>query len=153
MKSFIKVEQFLLPKQYRKYGWILLFGGIPFVLFVFSIIIFQVDSQEFANYWDEFGGYLLHVPISLGLFWLLFSQEKEEDEFYQLLRLKSTFHGIRFIFIAVLMLPVFSFLISLLFSYELKMIDLGGPLAVVSLLLAYANGSYWILKNKSMNEE
>lgn len=147
------INNFLLPYSYRKRGLYLIFLGIPAVLLLFTTIVFQVNSPEFKSYWDHFGGYLLHLPLSIGLFWLLFAIEKEEDEMYQNLRMKATFHGIRFIFIAILFLPAFSLLRSLLTDTPLRLPDIGGNMAVVTLMLTYANASYYIMKRKLKKDE
>ena len=153
MKSFVEIEKFLLPNRYKKYGRRVLVLGIPVVLSIFSLVVFQIDSRVFIEYWDEFGGYLLHIPLSLGLFWILFSHEKEEDEMYHLIRLKAMFHGIRFIFVAILMLPGFALVNNLITGDPVSMPNIGGNLAVVTLMLVYANGSYWYMKRKLHQDE
>lgn len=153
MKDFTNINDFLLPPVFRKYGLLLIFGGIPAVLLFMTILVLNMQDPKTGEYWSEWGGYLLHIPISMGLFWMLFASEHEEDEMYLTLRLKAMFHGIKFIFVAILMLPLFS-LASYSFgiSDQLKAPDIGGNLAVVSLLLAYAYGSYWWLKRQFISD-
>ncbi len=154
LKTMENINQYLLPYRFKRLGYYLIIAGIPLVLAIFTLLVFQVDSSAFKVYWDEFGGYFLHLPLSLGLFWILFSTEKGEDEMFLQLRLKATFHGIRFIFIAILFLPVFGLFNNLISEAPVSLPDIGGNLAVVTLLLAYANGAYWYFKRKlEKNEE
>ena len=153
MKSLVKIQDFLLPNSYYRYGLILLITGIPLVIVLMTVVVFSADEPEFKTYWDQWGGYLLHIPLSIGLFWMLFARETDEDEMYMLLRLKATFHGIRFIFIAILFLPGLSMVWGWYKDLPYKMPDIGGNLAVVTLLLAYAYGSYWWMKRKLAQDE
>lgn len=153
MKDMENIEKFLLPTQFRKYGFLLILGGIPSILAFMSIIVLR-QSDEFAqNYWNHWGGFLLHIPISMGLFWIFFAAEADEDEMYLSLRLKAAFHGIRFIFIALLMLPVFSILRTAIMGTEFRFPEIGGNLAVVTLLLVYANTTYWWFKKQAKADE
>jgi hypothetical protein len=153
MKDLHIINQFLLPSHYRRYGWYLLIAGVPTVLVLFTLLIFNWSSEAFRTYWNEWGGYLLHIPLSLGLFWTLFASEKDEDEMYQALRLKATFHGIRFIFLAMLLLPGISLARHWFTDSALQTPDVGGNLAVVTLLLLYANVAYWWMKKKEASDE
>ncbi len=153
MKNFDHIERFLLPPTFRKYGFLLIGAGLPLLFLVMTVLVINQNSAEVMHYWGEWSGYLLHIPISLGLFWVLFAAEREEDEMFLSMRLKATFHGIRFAFIAVLFLPVISMISAWGFGNELKTIDVGGNLAVVSLLLLYSNVSYWYLKLKALKDE
>lgn len=153
MKNLDQIEKFLLPYAYRKRGFVLMGAGLPLVFLVMSLLVINYDNDEVMNYWHEWSGYVLHIPISLGLFWILFASEREEDEMFLSLRLKATFHGIRFIFSAVLFLPIISMISAFGFGNELKTINVGGNLAIVSLLLLYANISYWYLKRKLFKDE
>lgn len=153
MKDLSHIEKFLLPTAYRMYGMWLIVAGIPAVLVVFSVIILSFKEGTDQSYWDIWGGYFIHIPISVGLFWTLFAAEKQEDEMYTALRLKATLHGIRFIFIAILFLPVFSIVSALWRETAVTPPNLGGNLAIVSLLLLYANVTYWHLKRKALSDE
>jgi hypothetical protein len=130
----------------------MIISGIPTLLILLSLIVIATGSRSFSAIWDEWGGFVLHIPISIGLFWILFAKETAEDEMYFGLRLKAMFHGVRFVFAAFIFLPFIS-IVRMAFGYELTQIDVGGNLAVVSLLLLYANGSYWIMKKKMEREE
>ena len=153
MKNLSQIELFLLPSAYRKRGFQLIFIGFPLAIVLMSLLVINWNSIETKLYLDEWIGYLFHIPISLGLFWILFATEKDEDEMYLSLRLKATFHGIRFAFIAILFLPVISLISAWVFGNEFKTVDIGGNLAVVSLLLLYTNVSYWFLKKKALQDE
>lgn len=153
MKNLNQIEKFLLPQSYRKRGYVLLSVGAPVVLIIMSIFVINYESDGIMEYWGEWSGYLMHFPISLGLFWILFASELDEDEMFLSMRLKATFHGIRFVFIAMLFLPIISMISAFGFGNQLKSIDLGGNLAVVSLLLLYSNISYWYLKRKTLKDE
>lgn len=131
----------------------MLFLGFPVAIILLSILVINWNSPQIEPYMDEWKGYLIHIPISLGLFWILFASEKEEDEMFLNLRLKATFHGIRFVFAGVIFLPVISMISVWGFGNEFKSIDVGGNLAVVSLLLLYTNISYWFLKKKAEQDE
>ena len=153
MKSLSEIQNFLLPHSYHRYGLMILITGVPIVLLMMTVIVFNIDEPEFKSFWDYWGGYLLHAPLSLGLFWMLFAKEKEEDEMYLMLRLKATFHGIRFIFIAILFLPGLSMVWAWYQHRPIELPDIGGNLAVVTLLLAYAYGAYWWMKKKQEQDE
>ncbi len=147
------LHNFLLPFPYRRRGLYLIFLGTPLLLLLLSTVVFQVNTDDFKMYWDDFGGYLLHAPLSLGLFWLLFSVEKDEDEMFQQLRMKAIFHGIRFTFTAVLFLPAFGLLKSLFTNAPMALPDIGGNMAVVTLMLTYANASYYLMKKRLKKDE
>lgn len=153
MKNLDQIKKFLLPSHFRKRGYVLLITGLPLVLLIMSVLVLNKNNEAAMDYWSEWNGYLLHIPIAIGLFWILFASEDEEDEMFLSLRLKATFHAIRFIFIWILFLPVISMISTFGFGNELKKIDVGGNLAVVSLLLLYANISYWYLKKKALQDE
>ena len=153
MNRLDQIEKFLLPHGYRRNGFMLIALGLPVILLMMTTLVINKESDVVMSYWKEWSGYLLHIPISLGLFWILFAAEQQEDEMFLSMRLKATFHGIRFAFIAVLFLPVISLISFWVFGNELKTIDVGGNLAVVSLLLLYANISYWYLKMKASKDE
>ena len=153
MKSLNPIEDYLLPTAYRKYSYYLLVGGIPLIIILFTLSLLLFRQANVPALWDEFGGFALHLPISIGLFWMLFAREQYEDEMFLQLRLKATFHGIRFIFIGVLALPIIIWIKSYGEENLLTMPDIGGNLAVVSLMLVYANGTYWMLKRNLQKDE
>ena len=153
MKDLTNVKNWLLPMSYRKYGVYLIAAGIPLVIFVFTFIVVQSEKDMGSRMWDLFGSYFLHVPLSLGLFWMLFSAEQEEDELFTELRLKAAFHAIRFTFIAILFLPGLALLKSWYTGEVFEMPEIGGNLAVVTLLLFYANVSYWYMKSQVEKDE
>ena len=80
MKNLSQIEKFLLPSVYRKRGFQMLFLGFPLAIFLLSVLVINWNSAQTEPYLDEWKGYLIHIPISLGLFWILFASEKEEDE-------------------------------------------------------------------------
>ncbi len=151
MKNLNDLNQILFPTKFKLWGKILLIGGVPLSLLMITLLVFMLPSEmsdKFPDFWDEWGLFIIHIPISVGLFWMLFAREKDEDEMYLTLRLKATIHGIRFIFIAILMLPLFSNLTALFLDKVIGVPDIGGNLAVVTLLLVYANGAYYMLKKE-----
>ena len=135
---------FLLEHRCRKLGKIVLALAIPAMLLfhLLAVHIFGVDS----TYWDEWGLYLIHAPLSLGLYFILFSKEKDEDEFYLSLRLRSIARGVILVFLAVALLPFCFNLIGLATGRSLSLPDVGGNMAVCTLLLTYANGAYFYNK-------
>lgn len=64
-------NNFLLAHHYRRWGvWICILA-IPAALLLNSalLLVFNLDPA----YWDEWGLYMMHVPLSLGLYLILFS--------------------------------------------------------------------------------
>jgi len=153
MKSLENIEKFLLPSRFRKYGYFLILGGIPIILALMNIIVLQQPEENRQFFLDHWGGFLLNIPLSVGLFWILFASETNQDEMYLNLRLKATFHSIRYTFIAILILPVFSIIRSSITGIAFRFPEIGGNLAVVTLLLLYANVAYWWFKRKANQDE
>jgi hypothetical protein len=89
----------------------------------------------------------------VGLFFLLFSREKEEDEMYMALRFKAMMHGIRFTFVAILFFPAWVWASTLWSGHPYHFPEVGGNLAVVTLLLFYANATYGYFKYQLAKDE
>ncbi len=90
-------SRFLLPNSYRKIGWVIF---IPFlILGVFSLHMdFEFDWLAFTiredggflgNTSENFTNELAAIGVLIGLIFIAFSREKEEDEFMMKLRLDS----------------------------------------------------------------
>lgn len=138
-------ENFLLAHRYRHLGiWVCILG-VPAVLLLNSVLLLLFDLNP--AYWDEWGLYMMHVPLSLGLYLILFSQEKQEDELYLNLRLRSIAYSVYAIVVSVALLPVFASLSSSIRGGGTVLPDIGGNMAVCTLLLAVANFAY--VYNKS----
>lgn len=137
-------ENFLLAHRYRRLGvWICILT-FPAVLPLNSVLLLAFDLD--TAYWDEWGLYMIHVPLSLGLYLILFSREKQEDELYLNLRLRSLAYGVYSTVVAVALLPVFASLSSLVAGRGIVLPDLGGNMAVCTLLLIVANLAYFYNK-------
>ena len=98
MKDLEKIEIFLLSTSYKRLGLWVIMLGLPVVLLLATLLVFTLPDGIFPGFWDEWGLFLLHIPLSAGMYLILFSKEKEEDEMYQMLRLKALMHGVRFVF-------------------------------------------------------
>lgn len=144
MKLFDARTDFLLPHHYRAIGKWIFWLSVPAVLLITSSLMIAFDL-EFA-FWDEWGLYLMHLPLSIGLYLVLFSKEKNEDEFYLNLRLRSIARGVILIVVAVALLPFYSNLFGLVVGRAIVLPDIGGNMAVCTLLLVYANGAYFYNK-------
>lgn len=153
MKNLDHIESFLLTPSYRKWGWVLLIGGLPLVLLVFTLVVMLGAIENFSAFWSAWGLFFLHVPLSVGLFFLLFSKEKEEDEMYLALRFKAMMHGIRFTFAAMLFLPLLAWISAIWKGIPYHLPEVGGNLAVVTLLLLYSNATYGYFKYQLAKDE
>ena len=112
--------------------------------FTVEILALGIDIELL----DEFGLFIIHLPLSLGLYLILFSKEKNEDEFYLSLRLKSISRGVVILIIAIAMLPLLSNIFNLIVGENIALPDVGGNLAFFTLLLIYSNLVYWYNKRK-----
>jgi hypothetical protein len=52
MKNLDQIESFLLSPFYRKLGWILLIGGIPLVLLIFTLVVISGAMDHFSAFWS-----------------------------------------------------------------------------------------------------
>ena len=145
-KSLSFERDSLLPHRYRKIGIWTCGLGVPVVLLINSLLLITLDLDP--RYWDEWGLYLIHVPLSVGLYWILFAEEKNEDEFYLSLRLRAIARGVMMIIVAIAMLPVIASVRSLIIGREIVLPDAGGNMAVCTLLLIYANAAYFFNKSR-----
>jgi hypothetical protein len=153
MKNLDQIESFLLTPSYRKWGWILLIGGIPLVLLIFTAVVMTGAMDRFSAFWSGWGLFFLHVPLSIGLFFLLFSKETNEDEMFLALRFKAMMHGIRFTFAAMLLFPLMTWVSTIWTGQPYHFPEVGGNLAVVTLLLLYSNATYGYFKYQLAKDE
>ena len=70
-KSLSAHVDFLLPHRYRKIGKLVLILSIPGLLLL-NTLLMRILNLDLA-YWNS---YLLHVPLSLGLYLILFSKKR-----------------------------------------------------------------------------
>ncbi|MGB3777387.1 MAG: hypothetical protein WA960_03445 [Tunicatimonas sp.] len=144
-------EKFLLAHRYRRVGvWICILG-VPTVLLVVSVIMVALDLS--IEFWREWGMYFINLPICVGLYLILFSQEKEEDELYLNLRLRSLAYSVYSIVVTIALLPVFASLGSLVIGRGIVLPDLGGNMAVCTLLLLAANFAYFHNKSRIIQND
>lgn len=145
MKTLRIETDYLLAPKYRKVGKLVcIFGWLVIVPFTVEILALGIDIELL----DEFGLFIIHLPLSLGLYLILFSKEKNEDEFYLSLRLKSISRWVVILIIAIAMLPLLSNIFNLIVGENIALPDVGGNLAVCTLLLIYSNLVYWYNKRK-----
>ena len=150
-KSLSFERDSLLPHRYRKIGIWTCGLGVPLVLLINSLLLITLDLDP--DYWDEWGLYLMHVPLSVGLYWILFAEEKNEDEFYLSLRLRAIARGVMMIVVTMAMLPVYGSLGSLIIGWGIVLPDIGGNMAVCTLLLATANFAYFYNKSRMATDD
>ena len=144
-------KDFLLHPRYRRVGmWICLLA-IPTVVVIDRVL--RLAFNLGFKYWIEWGLYMMHLPLSIGLYLMLFSQEKNEDEFYLSLRLRAIARGVIMIVSAVALLPVFANLHSFIIEREIMLPDVGGNMAVCTLLLVYANFAYAYSKSRIAQDD
>lgn len=134
----------LLPRRYRIIGIWMCVLVIPEAFLIDFLLREAFDLN--SSYWNEWGLYILHLPLSVGLYFILFSKEKNEDELYLGLRLQSITRGVMMIVVAIALLPVCSNLGSLIIGRAVTLPDVGSNMAVCTLLLIYANGAYLVNK-------
>jgi hypothetical protein len=130
--ELIMSEIELVPYRHRWVGVTMLILAIP--LAFGSLALFKSQGISISSDWFAT---IFHYPIAIGLLWLNFSKEKIEDEMVQLIRYQSFMRGVRVLAIALLLLPFFSNLSRWLQGKPYGIVDLGGMLAVLNLLLVY----------------
>lgn len=137
-------SRFLLPHHYRKIGWIIF---IPFLVlgvlslhmdFVFDWLEFHIregggflDNNGVENFTNE----LAAVGVLIGLIFIAFTREKEEDEFMMKLRLDS-------LVVAVLVNYALLFL-AILFVYGLDFIYVW-VYNMYTVLILFIARFYWV---------
>ena len=144
-------KDFLLHHRYRRVGmWVCLLA-IPAVVVLDRVLrlVFNLGSE----YWIEWGLYMMHVPLGVGLYLILFSQEKQEDEFYLNLRLRSVAKGVVMIVTAIALLPIYNIIGSLIIGRDIVLPDIGGNMAVCTLLLVYTNAVYAYAKYRMASND
>jgi hypothetical protein len=155
MRQFENVEKYLLNRQNRKLAkWIIIAAPILWIIFgVFSVVMSsQMGTSRIQELWQEWGLFLFHLPVSVALYMTIMSREEEEDEMYTRLRLEAMLHGVRFIFFGILAVGLVGSVASSVWNRELTLASVGGEMAVVTLLLVYANASYFFLKRQYHEE-
>jgi hypothetical protein len=132
----------LLPNRYKKIGIWVLIAGLPVAAGIISVLTATgiiVDSKSFFDEWNQA---IVYYPVIIGLAFLNFSEEKLEDEMVQHLRCKAFVSGVYFLVIALLLLPFYSNMYTLLVNESIKMPDVGGMLGALTLLLVYIYASF-----------
>ena len=77
---------YLLPHSFQRVGWALLIAlPILFVLLVLALNTFNLIPQRYS----KFGSLLLYIVMAMSALFIGLSEEKQEDEFIQTLRLRS----------------------------------------------------------------
>ncbi len=152
-KSLSFEKDSLLAHRYRRLGLWICILAIPAGLLIKSLLLITLNLD--SHYWDEWGLYTMHLPLSLGLYLILFSEERQEDEFYLSLRLHAVARGVIMIVTAEALLPVFANLSNLVVRREAILIlpDVGGNMAVCTLLLFYANLAYAYNKHRTAKDD
>lgn len=82
----MKKTSYLLPHSFQRIGWALLIS-LP-ILFVLLLLAFNTLNLIPQSY-SKFGTLLLYIVIALSALFIGLSEEKQEDEFIQTLRLRS----------------------------------------------------------------
>ena len=77
---------YLLPHSFQRIGWALLIA-LP-VLFGFMLLIFN-GLKWIPQHYSQFGTLVLYIVAALSALFVGLSEEKQEDEFIQTLRLRS----------------------------------------------------------------
>lgn len=156
MNNFENVEKYLLDHKYKsKALWIITAAPVLWLIFgTLSVVLSDTmtSMEGLYEYWNEWGLFLFHLPVSIALYMRIMSREQEEDEMYTRLRLEAMLHGVRFIFYGILAVGLIGSLASSFWNSDLTLASVGGEMAVVTLLLVYANASYFFLK-KGHHEE
>jgi hypothetical protein len=127
----------LLPNKYKKIGIWMLVAGLPVAAGIISVLLKTGVIAEPKSFFEEWNYPLVYYPIIIGLAFLAFSEEKQEDEMVQQLRYKAFMSGVYFLVMGLLLLPFYSNLYTLLVNGSMKMPDVGGMLGALTLLLAY----------------
>jgi len=153
MRKFKEIEKYLLSNKYKKAGKILLaITPLIWLIIGFTHVFLNYPQEKFASYWNNYGLILLHMPISLSLYFILLAKEKTEDEMFARLRMEAIIHGVRFIVYGVFAIALIGLLLWFLFGVKYGIGALGGEMAVVTLLLLYANVSYFLLRREYVKE-
>ena len=77
---------YLLPHSFQRIGWALLIS-LP-VLFGLMLLTFN-ELELIPQRYTQFGALLLYLVAALSALFIGLSEEKQEDEFIQLLRMRS----------------------------------------------------------------
>ncbi len=90
------LTKILLPHRFQKIGWILMLPFAALLIantyldFNFSALEFAIrESALFEGAKENFTNEAAMIGVFVGLFFIAFSREKEEDEYIQKLRLDS----------------------------------------------------------------
>ena len=90
---------YLLPHSFQRIGWVLLIS-LP-VLFGLMLLLFNGLKLSPQSY-SKFGTLLLYIVMALSALFIGLSEEKQEDEFIQTLRLRSIANTAWIIFILII---------------------------------------------------
>lgn len=127
----------LLPNKYKKIGIWILVAGLPVAAGIIFVLVKTGVISEPKSFFDDWNYPLVYYPIIIGLAILNFSEEKQEDEMVQYMRYKAFVSGVYFLVIALLLLPFYSNIYTLLVNKSMGMPDVGGMFGALSLLLVY----------------
>ena len=82
----MKRKNYLLPHSFQRIGWVLLIA-LP-ILFGLMLWIFN-GLKLIPQSYSQFGTLVLYIVAALAALFIGLSEEKQEDEFIQTLRLRS----------------------------------------------------------------
>ena len=132
----------LLPYKYKKAGYWVLLLALPLSFCIGVLLLKSGVVQNERLFFDEWNDLLVYYPIIIGLTFLNFSEERQEDEMVQNLRYKSFMSGVFLLVMGLLWLPFYSNIMHVLRSENLSMPDGGGMLGALMLLLIYTYASF-----------
>ena len=98
-RNIMNKTSYLLPHSFQSIGWALLIA-LP-ILFGFMLLLFN-GLKLIPQSYSKFGTLLLYIVMALSALFIGLSEEKQEDEFIQTLRLRSIANTAWIIFILII---------------------------------------------------
>ncbi|GHA67117.1 hypothetical protein [Pontibacter akesuensis] len=132
----------MLPYRYRKIGFWMLLSALPVALALVGLLLATGSIADPRAFFSEWNYSIVYYPLIVALALLVFSEERQEDEMVQSLRYKSLVSGVYFLVVALLLLPFYANIYTLIMGKNSIMPDVGGMLGTLLLLLAYIYGSF-----------